>query len=181
MNYDVNVLKAGIKKCSYEEYLRYFDIDIQCKNLDELYENLSTHNVNGEIIDEEADSISASYWDYSEDDINDVILDKLCDGLICDLVKVDNRYFEIPEAYRLVEVKVWKKVQSDGEFTDYYENKSFYNAGDFKIDYDSTIDLDFQGDDEALKYYLNEYGNNDLYILKFNGIIIENAKNWLKE
>ncbi|MBQ6783553.1 MAG: hypothetical protein IJP63_06080 [Acholeplasmatales bacterium] len=181
MNYNLDILKAGIKECSYEEYLRYFNIEIQCKSLEDLYGNLSTHTTSGEFTDSEDDSISASYWDYAEEDIKDVILDKLSDGLICDLVKIDNRYFEIPEAYRFVEVKVWKKIQKDGEFRDYYDNKSFYNAGDLKVDYDSTIDFDFEGDEEALLHCIKQYSNSDMYILKFNDIIIENDKDWLKE
>ena len=89
-----------IKEVSYEEYLRMLDVDVQCKTLDELYTNMETHDKYGNYFEDDednTDSLSSTYWDYPEEELEDVLADHTTEDGKYTLVKIDDRYFEIPE------------------------------------------------------------------------------------
>ena len=106
------LVRNNIQSMSYEDYLHLFGVDIQCKSLDDLYLTTATHTIDGEYIEDEFDDdvlITEEYWDYPIEEFNDIIKEHLTVGeagsLYCNLVKIDNRYFETPKAY-----KVWCQI-----------------------------------------------------------------------
>ena len=65
------------------------------------------------------------------------------------------------------DIKVYKIVSRDGEYTDYNGNKEFYNAGDKILTYKSANDYDF-GEFYDTEYILNEY-SSPKYVVYLNG------------
>lgn len=86
-----------IKTITCQEYLQKFNINAdEDITLDELYSYTLSHTVMGKLIQDEEneESISSKYWDFSEEDFFGGAIEPNED---IDYVRIENRIFEIPK------------------------------------------------------------------------------------